>query len=207
MSRVHIVWDNSNLFISERSYCQKKEWGKENLFRINFENLIDLAADGRPVEQVFCVGSVPPPTDSVWGHIEAKTGKKPELYERGAESGKEQAIDQALQTRMLRLGYDYDPAETLVLMSGDGRGHEENVGFFSDIKRLHKVGWSIEVIAWRDNCSRAMQEWAETSGVFVDLGEFYSQVTFLQKENVANSISKKGGRYTKPLDLSNRPRK
>lgn len=196
MNRVHIIWDNSNIFLSGKDYCRKKEW-KEASFRICFENLIDLAADGRQVEQVFCVGSVPPPTDSVWDHIEAITGKKPELYERGAASGKEQAVDQALQTRMLRLGYDYDPAETLVLLSGDGSGHEDGVGFFADAKRLHKVGWSIEIIAWRDNCARVMREWAENNGVFVDLGDFYSEVTFLQG----------GGRHVSPLKTDKRPRK
>ncbi len=205
MNRVHVVWDNSNIFISGRSYCVRKEWGKENSFRINFEHLIDLAADGREIEQVFCVGSVPPPTDSVWGHREAKTGKKPELYERGAESGKEQAIDQALQTRMLRLGYDYEPAESLVLMSGAGSGHDENIGFFADIKRLHKFGWNVEVIAWRENCSRAMCEWAETSGIFFDLGEFYSQVTYLERSKGPSAA--KSGRNSKNLDLAKRPRK
>jgi hypothetical protein len=194
MTRVHIIWDNSNIFLCGRSYCGKKE-RKESQFRTYFENLIDLAADGRQVEQVFCVGSVPPPTDSVWGHIETKTGKKPELYERGAASGKEQAVDQALQTRMLRLGYDYDPPETISLLSGDGSGHEYGMGFFSDVKRLHSRGWRIEIVAWRDNCARVMREWAEANGVFIDLGEFYSKVTFLQG----------GLRNAKHLDLSKRP--
>jgi len=196
MTRTHIIWDNSNIFLSGKSYCQKKEW-REHDFRIYFENLIDLAADGREVEQGFCVGSIPPPTESVWGHIEAKTGKKPELYERGAASGKEQAVDQALQTRMLRLGYDYSPPETIVLLSGDGSGDAQGIGFFADVKRLHKVGWKVEIIAWRDNCARAMREWAEQNGVFVDLGDFYSQVSFLQK----------GGRNAGTLDLTRRPRR
>ncbi len=195
MTKVHIVWDNSNIFLSGKSYCKKKEW-KESSFRICFENIIDLAADGRDVEQVFCVGSVPPPTDSVWGHIEAITGRKPELYERGAQGGKEQAVDQALQTRMLRLGYDIDPPETLIIMSGDGSGHEKGEGFFADAKRLRRFGWNIEIIAWRDNCARAMREWAEENGIFVDLGCFYGEVSFLQG----------GGRNVSPLDLSKRPR-
>lgn len=194
MDRVHIVWDNSNIFLSGRSACDKLEH-KGSDFRINFEHLIDLAADGRPIEQVFCVGSVPPPTDSVWGHIKRLTGKKPELYERGASSGKEQAVDQALQTRMLRLGYDYDPPETLVLLSGDGKGFEEGVGFFSDIKRLHKIGWRIEVLSWADSCKKEMRAWAEDHALFVPLDTFYSSITFLEKL-----------RWAKPLDLTNRPR-
>ena len=193
--RVHIIWDNSNIFVSGRAVGDKNEY-RPREFRISFENLIDLAADNRPVEQVFCVGSVPPPTDSVWGHIQKKTGKKPELYERGAASGKEQAVDTALQTRMLRLGYDYDPPETLVLLSGDGSGYEDGVGFFADSKRLHRAGWSVEIIAWRDHCKRVMREWAEQNGVFVPLDDFYSSVTFLN-----------GLRNASKPDLTKRPRK
>lgn len=137
------------------------------------------------------------------GHIEKKTGKKPELYERGAASGKEQAVDQALQTRMLRLGYDYDPPETLVLLSGDGSGHDSGIGFFADIKRLHKFGWKIEVLAWRDHCKREMREWAEQEGTFVDLKEFYSQISFLESriDNKPKIL-----RRAAPLDLEKRPR-
>ncbi|MBK1634881.1 NYN domain-containing protein [Rhodovulum adriaticum] len=194
MTKVHIIWDNSNILWSGRDYCKRREW-REAQFRIYFPNLIDLAADGRPVEQVFCVGSVPPRSDPVWGHIEAITGRKPETYERGAQSGKEQAVDQALQTRMLRLGYDYPP-ETLVLLTGDGKGADEGVGFFADAQRLHKIGWSVEVVAWRDNCARQMREWTEENGVFVDLGDFYTEVTFLEG----------GDRNASVLDLTKRPR-
>lgn len=193
--RVHIIWDNSNIFISGRQVCDRLE-RKASDFRIHFESLVDLAANNRAVEQVFCVGSVPPPTDSVWGHIEKKTGKKPETYERGASSGKEQAVDQALQTRMLRLGYDFDPPETIVLLSGDGSGFEEGTGFFADIKRLHKVGWNIEVLSWADSCKREMRTWASENGLFVPLDDFYSSVTFLEKK-----------RQAKPLDLAKRPTK
>lgn len=194
--RVHIIWDNSNIFISGRSVSDKLEYNKSASFRIKFDALVDLAANNRPIEQVFCVGSVPPPTDAVWGHIQQKTGKKPELYERGAASGKEQAVDQALQARMLRLGYDFDPPETVVLMSGDGSGFEEGIGFFADIKRLHKVGWNVEVLAWKDHCKREMRQWVEENGLFVPLDEFYSSITFLH-----------GLRGATRLDLSKRPTK
>lgn len=164
-------------------------------FRIHFRHLIDLAADNRAVEQVFCVGSVPPPTDAIWGHIHNITGREPETYERGAATGTEQAVDQALQVRMLRLGYDVNPPETLVLLTGDGAGWEEGVGFFADIKRLHGMGWKIEVLSWARSCKRVMREWVEANGVFVDLEPFYSSITFLQYY-----------RGAKPLNLKSRPR-
>ena len=192
--RVHILWDNSNIFLSGRTTGENLEQKTEG-FRIQFEHLIDLEADHRTIEQVFCVGSIPPPTDSVWDHIERLTGKKPELFERGASSGKEQAVDQALQTRMLRLGYDYIPPETILLLTGDGRGFEEGVGFFADVVRLHKFGWKVEIFAWKNNCKREMREWAEKNGLFVPLDDFYSSITFLEKK-----------RRAKAVDLANRPR-
>ncbi len=183
-------WDNSNIFVSGRATCDRIEYQSDG-FRIDFENLIELAADGRPIEQVLCVGSVPPPTDSVWGHIEKRTGKKPELYERGAASGKEQAVDQALQTRMLRLGYDFLPPETLVLLSGDGKGDEDGVGFFADAKRLHRIGWKIEILAWQRHCRREMAQWAQQNGVFVPLDDFYSQITFINGKRNASALNLK----------------
>ena len=74
-NRVHIIWDNSNIFLSGKSVCDRLEY-RPGDFRIYFENLIDLAADSRPLEQFFCVGSVPPPTNSVWGHIEKKRSEE-----------------------------------------------------------------------------------------------------------------------------------
>lgn len=194
-NQVHIIWDNSNIFHSGQRVCGKNEPMHEPSFRIYFKNLIDLAADNRPVEQVFCVGSVPPPTDAIWEHIRRITGRAPETYERGSATGTEQAVDQALQVRMLRLGYDVDPPETLVLLTGDGAGWEEGIGFFADIKRLHEMGWKIEVLSWARSCKRVMREWAEENGVFVDLEPFYSSITFLQSNRVA-----------KPLNLKARPR-
>ncbi len=123
-----------------------------------------------------------------------KNRKKPERYERGAASGEEQAVDQALQTRMLRLGYDYDP-QTLVLLSGDGRGDEDGTGFFADSKRLSRTGWNVEILAWTANCSKRMLSWAQENGVYVPLENFYGQITFIEQK-----------RKARPLDLSKRPK-
>ena len=97
---------------------------------------------------------------------------------------------------MLRLGCDFDPAETIVLMSGDGSGFEEGIGFFADIKRLHKFGWEVEILAWQNHCKKEMRAWAEENGLFVPLDDFYESVTFLQ-----------GLRRASPLDLRKRPTK
>ena len=39
---------------------------------------------------------------AIWVQLAKKAGLRPEVFKRGAASGKEQAVDQALQVQMLR---------------------------------------------------------------------------------------------------------
>ena len=85
-----------------------------------------------------------------------------QLLERGALQGREQGVDQLLQTAMLRDGFDYngDPG-IAVLLTGDGSGFDDGVGFHADLERMRNRGWRIEVLSWRHSCNRRMREWAE----------------------------------------------
>jgi hypothetical protein len=130
----------------------------------------------------------------VWNRLEAATGVKPELYERGQVSGGEQGLDQCLQVHMLRAISDHIDPQIAVLMTGDGAGYDDGVGFHADMARMHFAGWGIEVVSWQGHCRRALRDWATANGVFVRLDDYYESVTFLE-----------GGRRAKPLDLSKRP--
>jgi hypothetical protein len=128
------------------------------------------------------------------GRVLSATGVKPELYERGEVTGGEQGLDQCLQVHMLRaMGDHVDEPQIVVLMTGDGAGYDDGVGFHADMERMHKAGWGIEVVSWKSHCKRALREWATTNGVFVSLDDYYESVTFLE-----------GRRFAKPLDLSKR---
>lgn len=140
------------------------------------------------------VGSIPPEQRTLWDRLERATGVKPELYERGGVSGGEQGLDQCLQVHMLRaMGDHVDEPQIVVLMTGDGAGYDDGVGFHADMERMHKAGWGIEVVSWKNNCKRVLREWATANGVFVPLDDYYDSITFLE-----------GGRFAKPLDLSKR---
>ena len=193
--KVHLFLDNSNIFISAQDEARKKEGlAAKSKLRIQFDNLIQLALAGRPLGSAFVVGSVPPDQQDVWNRLEQATGVKPELYERGSLSGGEQGLDQCLQVHMLRAVSDHADPQIGVLLTGDGAGYEDNIGFHADLERMHASGWGVEVLSGKTHCKRGLREWAANNGAFVALDDHYSSVTFLE-----------GGRFSDALSLVNRP--
>jgi NYN domain len=192
--KVHLFIDNSNIFISAKDEAQKREGRPaRSQVRLQFEHLVELAVAGRELGNVCVVGSIPPEQRAVWDRLEAVTGVRPELFERGELTGGEQGLDQCLQVHMLRAISDHDEPQIVVLMTGDGAGYDDGVGFHADMERMHAAGWGVEVISWGSHCRRALREWATTNGIFVALDDHYEAVTFLE-----------GVRVVKSLDLSKR---
>lgn len=190
---VHIFWDNSNIFLGAQTTYKNLKRPITRDIRIEFENLIRLSHANRKVRGAYCVGSVPPELEAVWKKLHERTGVRPELYERGAQSHKEQAIDQALQVYMLRALADAPAPGIAVLLTGDGAGYSEGAGFHADLERMHKHGWGIEVLSWDACCKWALKEWAKKNGVYVRLDNHLDEITFEQ-----------GVRWAKPLNLARR---
>jgi hypothetical protein len=197
--KVFIFWDNSNIFIGAKAAAMEiKPQDDPYKLRIDFQKLLQLAAADRPIEYAIAVGSVPPELRHVWNRLE-NTGIKVELFERGSQSEKEQAVDQALQVHMLRKAFDYNgQAGTAVMLTGDGKGFFDGVGFQADLERMHKKGWNVEILAWDKTCNLRMREWAKRVGIFIPLEDFYESITFT--DDYSGSI-----RHSKPVDLKNRP--
>lgn len=176
---VCIYWDNSNIFVPAQDVARAREGaivGRD--LRIQFDALFELARAGRKVVAGVCVGSLPPELDTLWTRLRA-VGVDLELFERGEESGREQAVDQALQVHMLRAVVDRPPG-VAVLLTGDGAGAHEGKGFFADLKRMHMKGWQVEVLSWRESCHGGLRTWAEAHGHFVPLDDFYESITFVK---------------------------
>lgn len=193
MPKVHVFWDNSNIYIGAQGALAKA--GRKNSgIRVDFENLLKLAIGGRQFARGHCVGSVPPEIWAVWEQLARKTGIKPELFERGAASGKEQAVDQALQVQMLRAAIDEPVPQIAVLLTGDGKGYADGVGFHADLKRLHQKGWAIEVLSWDDTCAGALKRWSGQVGCFIKLDDYIDNIVF--EQGITN---------VKPLNLKKRP--
>ena len=204
MERVFVYWDDSNIFISARMVAAEREGEAARArIRIHFRNLLELARAGREIEHAVAVGSIPPELRHVWNRLENE-GVTVHLLERGAMQGREQGVDQTLQTAMLRDAFDYngDPG-IVVMLTGDGAGFHDGVGFHADLERMHRRGWRIEVLSWRHSCNRRMREWAEQNGKFVALDDFYDSVTFLEPPTPGQPAAEP--RYAVPIDLGKRP--
>ena len=204
MEKVFIYWDNSNIYISATEIAVEREGADARYrLRLHFRNLLQLASADRPIESAIAVGSVPPELRNVWTRLENE-GIKIELSERGALHGTEQGVDQKLQANMLRNALDYngDPG-IAVLLTGDGSGFYDGVGFHADLERMHRKGWRIEVLSWTYSCNRRMKEWAEQNGKFIALDDFYESITFLEPPRPGQAIAEP--RHATPIDLSRRP--
>ena len=139
LSKVFIYWDNSNIFISAQQTAVERE-GEAARYRtrVHFRNLLELAHAGRPIERVVAGGAVPPELRHVWNRLENE-GVTVRLPERGALDGREQGVDQTLQTEMLRDGFDHNGAPgVLVMLTGDGAGFADGVGFHADMEPTWK---------------------------------------------------------------------
>ena len=203
MDRVFVYWDNSNIFISAQQVAVEREGAAARYrVRIDFRNLLVLARAGRQIEHAVAVGSIPPELRHVWNRLEGE-GVSVLLLERGTLRGREQGVDHALQTAMLRDAYDYigDPG-IAVLLTGDGAGFHDGVGFYADLERMHSRRWRVEVMSWRHSCNTRMRQWAERNGRFIALDDFYDSVTFLEPPAPGQPIG--GPRYPVPVDLSKR---
>lgn len=194
-SRVHIFWDNSNIFIGARDTCKSREGElRSGDVRIDFQALLAFAADGRVIEQAAAVGSVPPGMRAVWDNL-AQAGVEIALQERGAYSGKEQGVDEALRLAMMHTVLDYPPA-VCVLLTGDG-------DFFPEVDRMLKRGWGVEVLSFDCNLGRTLRQIStgyHGRGRFVRLDDWYEQIVFLKGGAILPE------RPLQPLDRAGRPR-
>ena len=205
MAKVFTYWDTSNIFISAQEAAVEREGEQvRSRMRIHFRNLLALARANRPVQHAVAVGSIPPEMRQVWNRLENE-GVTVELLERGRVQGGEQGVDQLLQTQMLRDTVDYngDPG-IAVLLTGDGSGFADGVGFHADLERMHRKGWRIEVLSWRHSCNRRMREWAESVGLFIALDDYYESIIFLEEPLPGRPVA--DPRYAVPLNLERDPR-
>lgn len=194
-SSVCIYIDLSNIYMAGREVASHREGMAAYMdLRIHFRSLVRLAAADRNVLAAVCVSSAVGNIDPVVDHLRA-VGVEPEIYERGQESGREQAVDQSLQVHMLRAALDVEPPGVAVLLTGDGAGYMEGVGFFADLERMHRCGWGVELLSWDRFCNRHLREWVREHGVYVPLEDWYKNVTFREGEQ----------RVVQPFSLDRRP--
>ena len=205
MDSVFIYWDNSNIFHEAQRFAEEHDEGPNARYRvrIHFDSMLRLAHADRPIERAVAAGSVPPEMRQLWNRLESRDVEV-RLFDRGArERGEQETPDQILQLQMLRDALDYngDPG-IVVLLTGDGAGYLQGAGFHSELERMHKRGWRVEILSWAHSTNQRMRRWAEENGVFVALDDFYEAVTYMEPSRPGFELAM--GRDRAPLDLSRR---
>ena len=204
-NQVFIYWDNSNIFHGAQDEAVEREGADaRRRVRINFKNLLRLAHADRPVAKALAAGSIPPALRAVWNRLEAQ-GVDVRLFDRGAvERGEQEVPDRVLQLRMLEDALDFNGSPGVaVMLTGDGKGFYDGVGFHRTLERMHRRNWRVEILSWGNSCSQRMRKWAEEVGAFVALDDFYDSVTFLEPSSADYPTA--DTRESTELDLSRRP--
>ncbi|GIZ48537.1 hypothetical protein CKM354_001159100 [Cercospora kikuchii] len=67
----------------------------------------------------------------------------------------EQGVDEILHLKMMESIVDYEVPSTMVLATGDAAQAEYSQGFMAMAERALKKGWTVELISWSKNISRA----------------------------------------------------
>ncbi len=188
-SPVCLYVDNSNIFHEGQRYAEERMSEDRYGFRIHFAHFLFLAARGRKFSEVVWGGSIPPPSDDVWQHLDNR-GVNPILIPRSS-SGENETVDHAIQLQMYRHIRKYrDMPGTIVLCTGDGKGYRNNEGFLYDLEGFLDDGWGIELLSWTHSCHGKLKQLAETKGKFIPLEHFYESITFI-----------KDGRRVKLVDI------
>ncbi|CAF0987118.1 unnamed protein product [Adineta ricciae] len=144
---VHIVVDNSNIFI----------------VRLNVDKLADLIESkkiSRHIQTRIVGGSEPPKNARVWKEWENR-GYTVLLGER-TFSNKEEFLDDMLHSQVFRLILSHPSKRTrrqvLVLLSGDGNSNYGRTSFPETVRTALQHSWNVELWSWKNSFSKKFSQ-------------------------------------------------
>jgi hypothetical protein len=182
--------DVSNVFIGARDAAAARDEDPRAI-RICAERLGALMACGRSTSERVALMNARVP-DAVQQRF--RRSFEVISVEPGAITGSEQTNDSRLQVRMWQAPHAHQPG-TIVLASGDGNGWTHGEGFLPPLVAARKMGWALEIVAWRASLNQHLRaRVAMLGGSIVYLDDNYEQVTFIE-----------GGRRMRPMILTRRP--
>lgn len=187
-NQAHMFIDNSNLIGGAQQAALEREgapWPAVRMYWRNFFELIE--SDYLPVTRCLA-GSLPPGNDELWEYSR-KHGYDTSLLKRVEnDDGRaaEQAVDEVMHAKIAGVLLDYDPPQTLVLVTGDGNTSDFGTSFFQQVQRAIKRGWNVDVISWGGQLSKKFQLLAARHHdqiTIIELEQYYPSITFLVEGN------------------------
>jgi len=183
----HIFIDNSNVFGGAQRAAGKLEASAVWLaVRIYYRNIFARIENGlNPVTRVLA-GSVPPGNDALWENAR-KSGYNTDLLQRiEGDDGRlvEQGVDEIAHLKIANVLLDFDPPQTLVLVTGDGHDSDFGTSFTKQAERAIKRGWNVVIWSWEAQLSSRLSRLAEQHAGQMKICTFdpyYKELTFIQE--------------------------
>lgn len=183
-NQAHMFVDNSNLIGGAQRVALEREgvpWPAVRIYWQNFFRFIE--SDYLPVTRCLA-GSLPPGNEELWEYSR-RHGYDTSLLKRVEnDDGRlaEQAVDEVMHAKIAGVLLDYDPPQTLVLVTGDGANAEFGTSFLKQVQRAIKRGWTVDVLSWEKQLSkkfRALAAQHKDKVNIIELDAFYPSITFL----------------------------
>lgn len=176
---VYFFLDYSNIAISAQEIAWVQDgFTSEHRVRLHARNLRALAERNREWKQGFAAAGLRAGCPKMCKHFD-DAGIRIEVSERGSSSNREQNVDQRIQCEMLQLTKSSHQRGTVVLATGDGAVGSHKEGFQSVLENLLEHGYSIELFSWRRTLNQVLRGWVERHGRYIELDDFYSDITFI----------------------------
>tara|TARA_R110002049_G_scaffold285698_4_gene467052 strand:+ start:211256 stop:211954 length:699 start_codon:yes stop_codon:yes gene_type:complete len=177
---VHFFLDFSNIAISASNIAVENGDGlfDQQLVRIHAGNLRQIAQRNRCWGSGFAAAGLVDQQSRIKNAFE-KEGVSFEICERGRITNREQYVDQRIQLQMHRLLRRPVERGVVVLATGDGNRTADSDGFIETLATLNEYGFRIEVMSWRDSMNSNLRSWASRFGRFIELDDFYRDLTFV----------------------------
>lgn len=209
MDSVFIYWDISNILHGAQRFAEAYDDTPDarQLVQINCDALLKLAYVNRPIEKAIAAGSAR--NQKKQRHLEhclEAMGVQARIYDRRPLGGTEQQKPDDYLLECMEEDYNNytDDPGIVVLLTGDGAGHREEMGFYAILGMMHEQGWRIELLSWTHSCHQGMRQWVDDNGYFIPLDKYYEAITFIEPSRLGQKIAP--GRESAPLKLLFRPR-
>lgn len=183
----HVFIDNSNIWGgAQRAAKTREPHVPYRAIRVYFRHLVTLVerAQERPVTTRILGGSVPPGNDDLWGYARDLKYNTDLLRRVEADDGRliEQAVDEVIHLKIANTVLDHDVAQTLVIVTGDGKLSSFDTSFPAQAERALRRGWNVEVWSWKDQLSGAWSHLNLHKGTLTirHLDPYYESVTFVE---------------------------
>lgn len=182
---VHVFWDNSNIWIGLKNYCEETEQIPSTALRVYMKNVDDYVVRGRVAGTKIIAGSYPPECADLLAQAQ-QLGYDSQFFQRINDGSKmrEQAVDMNLQLQMTLALLDGREREVMAVLTGDSSiDPDSKTGFIQIVERVLARDWTVEIYAVEGTLSERKYDVLKSrfgADLQIDyINKIYKSITYL----------------------------